>query len=239
VGNITPIPSISQNTNYQLTENLTHVMGRHSMKYGFQVIRRHLNFFESQDPARGFFNFDSTFTNQPANGSGGNTIASLELGYPTQITRTTLRGVFGLRAWEYAAYVQDDFKVSNRLTLNLGLRYENFPPLTEVEGRIANYNFSATDPALSSIANVTGDKYAGRKDDPANFAPRVGFAYSLRDNGRTVIRGSYGIHYVSVHYAGQGAIARNPPFMPTQRFQQPRRIRLRQLGLQHFARPWA
>jgi hypothetical protein len=218
LGNITPIPSISQNTNYQLSENLTHIIGRHSMKYGFQVIRRHLNFFESQDPARGFFNFDSTFTNLPATGAGGNTIATLELGYPYQITRTALQGVFGLRAWEYSWYAQDDFKVSNRLTLNLGLRYELFPPVTEVEGRIANYNFSPTDPALSNIANVTGDKYAGRTIDPYNFAPRIGAAYSVTPSGRTVLRASYGIHYVSVHYAGQGAIGRNPPFMPTQAF---------------------
>ena len=218
LGNITPIPSISQNTNYQLNENLTHIVGRHSIKYGFQVIRRHLNFFESQDPARGFFNFDSTFTNLPSTGAGGNTIASLELGFPSQITRTTLRGVFGLRAWEYSGYAQDDFKVSSRLTLNLGLRYENFLPLTEVEGRIANYNFDPNNPALSNIANVTGDKYAGRKGDPYNFAPRVGFAYSLSGSGHTVVRGSYGMHYVSVHYAGQGAIGRNPPFMPTQAF---------------------
>jgi len=218
LGNITPIPSISQNTNYQLSENLTHIIGRHSMKYGFQVIRRHLNFFESQDPARGFFNFDPTFTNLPSTGAGGNTIATLELGFPYQITRTALQGTFGLRAWEYSFYAQDDFKVSNRLTLNLGLRYELFPPLTEVEGRIANYNFSSTDPALSNIANVTGDKYAGRKIDPHNFAPRVGLAYSLTPSGHTVVRASYGIHYVSVHYAGQGAIGRNPPFMPTQAF---------------------
>jgi hypothetical protein len=218
LGNITPIPSISQNTNYQLSENLTHIVGRHSLKYGFQVIRRHLNFFESQDPARGFFNFDPTFTNLPSTGAGGNSIASLELGYPYQITRTALQGVFGLRAWEYAWYAQDDFKVNHRLTLNLGLRYENYPPLTEVKGRISNYNFSPTDPALGNIANVTGDKYAGREGDPYNFAPRVGFAYSLTASGHTVIRGSYGMHYVSVHYAGQGAIGRNPPFMPTQAF---------------------
>ncbi|HJZ99862.1 MAG TPA: TonB-dependent receptor, partial [Candidatus Solibacter sp.] len=218
LGNVTPIPSISQNTNYQLNENLTHIMGRHSMKYGFQVIRRHLNFFESQDPARGLFNFDSTLTNLPSTGAGGNAIASLELGYPAQITRTTLRGVFGLRSWEYSWYAQDDFKVSQRLTLNLGLRYELFPPVTEVEGRIANFNFSRTDPALSLIANVTGDKYVGRTIDPYNFAPRIGFAYGLTDTGRTVVRGSYGLHYVSVHYAGQGAIGRNPPFMPTQAF---------------------
>src|SRR5260370_32141265 len=137
----------------------------------------------------------------------------MRVGYPSQITRPKLIGVFGLRAWEYSWYVQDDFKVSQRLTLNLGLRHELFMPLTEVEGRIANYNFSSTDPALSLIAS-RGDKYAGREVDPKNFAPRLGFAYNLSD--RTVLRGSYGIHYVSVHYAGQGALGRNPPFMPTQ-----------------------
>ena len=51
--------------------------------------------------------------------------------------------------------------------------------LSEVEGRIANFNFGPAHPALSNIARVTGDKYAGRQIDPYNFAPRVGFAYSL------------------------------------------------------------
>ena len=79
------------------------------MKYGFQVIRRHLNFFESQDPARGFFNFDSTFTNLPSTGAGGNTIASLELGYPcahhahhaARRLRTAGLGVFAVRAGRF------------------------------------------------------------------------------------------------------------------------------------------
>ncbi len=216
LGNITPIPTISQNTNYQISENLTQIVGRHSIKYGFQIIRRHLNFFESQDPARGFFNFDTNFTNQPNVAGTGNTIASLLLGYPSQITRTALQGTFGLRAWENSLYVQDDFKVSRKLTVNLGLRYEMFPPLKEVAGRIANFNFSPTDPALSLIG--TKDPTVGRTFDKGNFAPRIGFAYSLGNNGKTVIRGSYGIHYVSVHYAGQGGIGRNPPFMPTQAF---------------------
>lgn len=216
LGNITPIPSISQNTNYQISENVTQILGRHSIKFGFQVIRRHLNFFESQDPARGFFNFDGTFTNQPGVAGTGNTIASMLLGYPYQITRTALQGTFGLRAWESSPYIQDDFKVSRKLTLNLGLRYELFPPLTEVAGRIANFNFSPTNPALSLLGS--NDPTVGRTFDKSNLAPRFGFAYSPTSNGKTVIRGSYGIHYVSVHYAGQGGIGRNPPFMPTQAF---------------------
>ena len=213
LGNITPIPTISQNTNYQINENVTSIIGRHSLKFGGQVIRRHLNFFESQDPARGFFNFDTNFTNQPNVAGTGNTIASLELGFPSQITRTVLQGPFGLRAWEFSLYAQDDFKVSQRLTLNLGLRYELFKPLTEAHDRIANFNFDPANPALSLIGGT-----AGRKTDNLNFAPRLGLAYSLTKSGRTVLRASYGIHYVSVHYAGQGAIGRNPPFMPTQAF---------------------
>lgn len=217
LGANTPIPSISQNTNYQLNDNLTHIVGRHSIKYGGQVIRRHLNFFESQDPARGFFNFNSEFTNN-ASGAGGHAIASLLLGFPQQITRATLFGSFGLRAWETSLYVQDDFKVTRRLTLNLGLRYELFPPLTEAAGRLANFNFDQANPAVTLIPALGGDQYAGRSVDRNNFAPRVGFAYNLSNNGRTVLRASYGTHYVSVHYAGQGALGRNVPFMPIQNF---------------------
>jgi outer membrane receptor protein involved in Fe transport len=125
LGANTPIPSVSQNTNYQLNENLTWIRGKHSMKFGFQVVRRHLNFFESQDPARGFWNFNAEFTNNTL-GAGGSPIASFLLGFPTQITRATLFGTFGLRGWENSWYAQDDFKVSRKLILNLGLRYELF-----------------------------------------------------------------------------------------------------------------
>lgn len=217
LGANTPIPSISTNTNYQVNGNLTYINGRHSIKTGWQTVRRHLNFFESQDPARGFFNFNAEFTNN-SRGAGGSPIASLLLGYPTSITRATLFGSFGLRGWEHAWYIQDDFKVNRRLTLNLGLRHEIFLPLTEVAGRLANFNFDPQNPAPSLIPALGGDKYAGRSLDNNNFAPRVGFAYSLMGNGKSILRGSFGTHYVSVHYAGQGALGRNVPFMPIQNF---------------------
>ena len=217
LGANTPIPSVSVNTNYQTSGNLTYIKGRHSIKTGWQTIRRHLNFFESQDPARGFFNFNAEFSNN-TRGAGGSPIASLLLGYPSTITRATLFGSFGLRGWEHAWYVQDDFKLSRRLTLNIGLRHEIFMPLTEVAGRLANFNFDPANPAPSLIPALGGDKYAGRKRDNNNLAPRVGFAYSLTSSNKTVLRGSFGTHYVSVHYAGQGALGRNVPFMPIQNF---------------------
>ncbi len=215
LGANTPIPSVSVTNNYQINNNLTHIVGRHSFKYGGQIIRRHLNFFESQDPARGFWNFNAEFTNNTL-GQGGSPIASLLLGFPNQISRATLFGSFGLRAWEYAFFFQDDFKVNRRLTLNLGLRYEMFLPLTEVAGRMANFNFDRSNPAPNLIPALGADKYAGRRIDPNNFAPRVGFAYDVTGKSRTVLRGSFGLHYVSVHYAGQGSLGRNVPFMPIQ-----------------------
>lgn len=215
LGANTPIPSISQNNNYQINDNITYIRGRHSLKMGVQILRRHLNFFESQDPARGFFNFNAEFTNNTL-GGGGSPIASFLLGYPNQITRATLFGTFGLRAWENSGYIQDDWKVNRQLTLNLGVRYELFLPLTEVAGRLANFNFDPANPSVNLIPALGGDKYAGRKVDRNNFAPRIGFAYDITGKNRTVLRGSYGMHYVSVHYAGQGALGRNIPYMPIQ-----------------------
>lgn len=215
LGANTPIPSISVNTNYQLNNNTTWIRGKHSVKFGGQIIRRHLNFFESQDPARGFFNFNAEFTNNTL-GAGGSPIASFLLGYPNQITRATLFGTFGLRGWEDSLYVQDDWKATRRLTLNLGLRYELFLPLTEVGGRLANFNFDPANPAVDLIPALGKDKYAGRKVDKNNFAPRAGFAYDVTGRNRTIVRGSYGMHYVSVHYAGQGSLGRNIPYMPIQ-----------------------
>jgi len=215
----TPIPSIFQNTNYQLDQNVTWLRGRHSTKFGFHVIRRHQNLYEAQPPGRGFFDFSPDFTNLPGAAGTGNSMASLLLGYPSRITRDILFGSFGLRAWEWAWFVQDDFKLTPRLTLNLGLRYELFPPLTEAGDRIVNFNFDRSAPALNLFANRNGvNQYAGRSVDKSNWGPRFGFAYDVFGGGRTVVRGGYGISYDSVHYAGQGGLGRNAPFEPSQDF---------------------
>src|SRR5215469_11571448 len=108
------------------------------------------------------------------------------------------------------AYVQDDFKMSPRLTLNLGVRYEFATPVYERDNHQANYS-----PATNSLVEVTGSSIADLalvNPDYHNWAPRVGFAYSL--NPKTVIRSGYGISYIQfIRQGGDSYLAYNGPFV--------------------------
>ncbi|MBA3323495.1 MAG: hypothetical protein H0T45_18900, partial [Pyrinomonadaceae bacterium] len=134
-----------------------------------------------------------------------------------------------LRAPDYNFFVQDDFKITPKLTLNLGLRYELNSPATDTRGRIATFDPTLYDPRqlvntgsgfvqagnatseidLASVPNV--EDRVVRSKDPNNFAPRVGFAYSPLDSNRLVFRGGYGIFYsrTSFQYITLNVIA--PP----------------------------
>ena len=101
---------------------------------------------------------------------------------------------FGWNA--YSTYLQDDYRVTNRLTLNLGIRWEAESPRREIRNRQSDFN-------LKSLAL----DYAGQNGYPEtlhdgnwfNFAPRVGFAYSLTRDSRTVVRGAYGVFYLTAN----------------------------------------
>ncbi|MDT5158634.1 MAG: hypothetical protein QOH51_2991 [Acidobacteriota bacterium] len=152
------------------------------------------------------------------------------------LTGSAFVSVFGsglgnrsLRAHDYNFFVQDDWKVTNKLTLNAGLRYELDLPAYDTRGRIATFDPSLYNPTqlvnagsgfvqagnvisaydLASVPNV--DKRVVNSRDPNNFAPRVGFAYSPLDSGRMVVRGGYGIFYsrTSFQYITLNVIA--PP----------------------------
>ncbi len=106
--------------------------------------------------------------------------------------------VVNLRQRLHYAYLQDNFKVSPRLTLNLGMRYEFSTPIYEDQNRLSNY-----DPQTNSIIRASGGSLSDRglvDPDYNNFAPRIGFAYTLLD--KTVLRGGYGIGYVHFNRLG-------------------------------------
>ena len=92
------------------------------------------------------------------------------------------------RATEYGTYVQDDWRVNRKLTLNIGLRYDYDTPFSEVADRWANFDMST---GKMRIAGVNSDSNVGVQPDRNNVAPRFGFAYQL--GSRTVVRGGYGI----------------------------------------------
>ncbi|HKX31314.1 MAG TPA: TonB-dependent receptor, partial [Blastocatellia bacterium] len=176
----------------------------------------------------GNFTFQAAMTSNCAGGlttdcvvvpNSGFSFASFVLGYPSSINRQLMQGTFGERRPEYGAYIQDDYRVTNRLTVNLGLRYDLFVPFVEVADRQANFDTTTGKFVVASDDAVIGGQHVGRylqvvpKKD---FAPRVGFSYDLFGRGRTVLRGGYGIFWNNPLTGTSSAKAINPPFLLAQ-----------------------
>ncbi len=115
-------------------------------------------------------------------------------------------GAFDLRSQEYGFFIQDDFKASDRLTLNLGLRYDIFPAATEKSGRLGNY-----DPTTRTVIVASGSDDSLIQTDKNNFGPRVGFAYAIGPEKKMVIRGGYGLLY-TLDAVDRPPLVQNPPF---------------------------
>ena len=212
LGNQDWFPENLKENNYQLKDNFTWTHGRHSFKTGGDVIRRQHGFYQTQNP-RGDFSFDQLFTSDVSyqgsnNPNPGSALASFLIGNPSYSFRDGLGGSFGMSWWEISAYFMDDFRVSPKLTLNLGLRYDIFTPMVEQHNRIANCDFATGEfiaPGMPGVSN-TGNVQTNYK----NFAPRIGFAYTPFGDGKTVIRGGYGIFYSLQADQNDAELAYNP-----------------------------
>jgi Carboxypeptidase regulatory-like domain len=209
LGNQDWFPEILKENNYQLKDSFSWTIGRHSLKFGGDLIRRQHGFFQTQNP-RGDFTFDQQFTeniNDIAT-DPGSSLASFLIGNPIYAFRDGLAGSFGMSWWEASGYVMDDFRATPKLTLNLGLRYDLFTPMVEDHDRIANFDFATGEfvapgqPGVSDTGNV--------QTNYKNFAPRVGFAYTPFADSKTVLRGGYGIFYSLQADQNDAELAYNP-----------------------------
>jgi hypothetical protein len=141
-----------------------------------------------------------------ATGAGGNTWASWLLGYPTSIQRTHFPIHPLNRTYEPSGFVQDDWRATSWLTVNLGLRYEIFTPTTEVEDRMSSFNVEA---GKILVAGRDTTRTGGVNTDYSDIGPRVGFAATLPMN--MVLRSGFGMTYAPV-LRGAGSFLKNPPF---------------------------
>ena len=225
------LPSIELSTTSQMTDNLTKSLGRHTIKVGFQYQR--LGFNILQPPSgRGAWSFSGVYSEIPST-SGGNTgLAQLLLtpipgtvpgaadfvGGSDNIQASNI-ALTSMKRHYYAGYSQDDIKVTKKLTVNLGLRYEYFGQLLENYGAQSNFvpsataglggistfflttkrcntPFSADFTAALAADNIqlqcSGQPGLG-ESQKTNFAPRIGFAYQVKP--KLVVRGGYGIFY--------------------------------------------
>lgn len=175
--------AVPENT-YQINDALTWIHGRHTLKGGASGIRRDVAFFRPI-AGKGYFQIgNGDFT--------GYNISELLAGFMDNYSIGAQNGFFGTRNYEVGAFIQDDWKATNRLTLNLGFRWDLITFPTEEHDRQAALN-----PATGGLdlAGVNGVPRSIISTNFGNYAPRFGFAYDASGNGKTVVRGGYGIFY--------------------------------------------
>jgi hypothetical protein len=189
---------------YEYQDTWTHVTGKHSVKLGGQFIHYRYNTMDESDVG-GTFYFNSASTNLPGFTTGtGNPIASFLLG----AVNFGSRGIFttepGYRIGAFSFFAQDDYKVSSKLTLNLGVRWELPQPRTEVYNRMSEFDAGIPNPgadgfpgALAFLGSCGASNCLGRHSfqnyDLKLWAPRFGLAYQI--SNKLVFRGGYGINY--------------------------------------------
>jgi hypothetical protein len=201
--------AIRLSNTYQLTENMTWVKGAHTIKFGADLKRIESTLTNPEQNPRGFFNFNTNFTSRA--GSGGAAFASFLLGAPDNYGRGIVNTRPAVRMFFAGLYVQDDWRVNRKLTLNLGLRYDLFTHPRERHNRQSNIDL-----ATGKIV-IASDNNRGPNIDTytKNFGPRIGFAYTP-DEGKTAVRGSFGMGYFPDNFgATGGTLERNYPFFQT------------------------
>jgi hypothetical protein len=194
---------------YTIGNTLSWMRGSHSVKAG-GTFQHFVYDYDSNGSASGLITDTGAFT--------GNSFSDLELGH----LGLTVTAPFTphLRMNDWALFAQDDWKISRKVTLNLGVRYDVFHPFTSISGQLSNWNFgqqSVKFPAAPLGMTFVGDPGVPDGLIPTrykNFAPRVGIAYDPFGNGKTAIRAGYGIFY-SIGFAGLYNIDYGQPFQPS------------------------
>jgi len=198
---------VPQNT-YQIVDSLTYTTGDHTFKFGGTILRRDVSLYR---PNRGKGYFFLIGNGDPSQCGGAASTgweqSDLLIGFVCNYQIGPPFGSVGTRNWENALFVQDDWRVNKKLTLNLGLRYEYFTNPTEMYGRQANFDLET---GRLVVASDNGDSLV--ETDSNNFGPRIGFAYDIKGDGKGVIRGGYGLFYFLDRGGIDNQLAQNPPY---------------------------
>ena len=200
IGSPNFLPKYQHTDQFEFLNTFTWQRGNHQFKFGADILSPMNNTYLDVPATRGDVAFGGQFT--------GNAVADFLLGYVTQATLTNVY-VVDQRHWATSFFVHDDWKVSRKLTLNLGLRYDFITPALEANNRQSNFVpegsgrlIFAQDGSLQERGLV--------KPDTNNFAPRIGIVFQAND--KTVLRGGYGIFYNLFDRVGsEDQLSLNPP----------------------------
>lgn len=233
LGSPTYLPSNEIQNTYTVSDTLTLISGNHTFKFGGEFRPEEFTIYQPADP-RGAVSFGPQFTdNAAAPGSGGSGFATLLTGQPDGGYINNLNNVDYLRH-NFSFFAQDDWRVTRKFTLNIGLRYEFFSPVYERFNAQANFNPDTGEldipkdenvsltPTLASILPVNHNASNALVDsDWNNFAPRVGFAYQVTP--RLVARSAFGVFYNGEENGpySNPSPGFNPPFFVSETFVAP------------------
>jgi hypothetical protein len=207
------LPVNPKQFHWQAEDSLVWLKGRHSLKFGYRLVDRYASPFTNTD-TRGTINFGRNYTNNPVNNNGGSGLASLLTGYINNAARGFLLEPYMLRTQEHGLFIQDDFKVNARFTVNAGLRYEIFRAETEEDNKIVNF-----DP-VNLVMIYAGENGASRsvnkKTRYGNFGPRLGLTYDLFGDASTILRTGFGISYYPEQPSASNMIGQQVPYTISQ-----------------------
>lgn len=201
--------------NYGATGSYTRIVGKHSLKAGYDGRMLRINVWEAR--AAGTFNFNAGFTQGPnpsaASATAGYGLASFLLGVGSDGNFYQNWKNVASQSFYHAFYVQDDWRITSKLTLNIGVRYDFDTPRTERYDRLSWFDPRLPSPLASAVPNLTGGlRFVGVdgngrsqfNGDWNNIAPRLGFAYQV--NSKTAIRGGWAQLFAASTLAAQGTV---------------------------------
>src|SRR5580698_12600 len=202
-----PQPEVFVDNVFEYADNLTWQRGKHLFKFGAQFTRYQQNsFYPGNDGELGDFTYNGQYSALPSSTSFY-PFADFLLDRVNDVQVGNVTGLTGQRQWRDGVFAQDDWKLTDRLTLNLGIRWEYDQPIFEVNNKMANVNMQTKQ---IIYAGVDGNSRALYDPTYTQFQPRFGFAYQATP--RWVVRGGYGI---TSYLEGMGAnlrLTQNPPF---------------------------
>lgn len=175
-------------TDYTFQNNTTWITGKHTLKFGYELLRTTYDILAESFPSGRYF---MGGTEQPFTPNTGNPFASFLLGYVSQAQFTRAQGTWSPRWYSNSLYLQDDWKPTRNLTLNLGLRWMYETPFNTGNGLISQFDPTAMDPLTGRTGAILHNPGPLAKRDLNNFQPRLGIAWNFRPNW--VFRGNFGV----------------------------------------------
>ena len=199
--------AVPMNT-YEVNDSVSMVRGTHTLKFGGTLIRRETSFFNPQE-GKGYFWIDGgtvDFT--------GYEVSELLAGGMDNYQIGSQAGYFANIAQEDGIFAQDDWRYNRRLTLNLGLRWDFLSHPYEAHNQQSEFDVIVGSPTYGQVleAGKNGVSKSFINQDYGNFGPRAGFAYDLFGNGKTVVRGGYGMFYYLDHGGVNNQLGEDAPF---------------------------